>query len=70
MTNMILIVPGLKGRKIEHDVRALRTAGCVVELNPGQLFCSTPGAWEIWNTKPWRLVHRIPRLRVLLVLEN
>ena len=55
-------------RKDEPNIEGLITARLDIRLFKGQCFKSTPKAYEIWEIDGLR-VHRIPKQRVLWVIE-
>ena len=58
--------------RIPHpEVKEISTANSWYGLGPGQMFYSTPKAWEIWQETPTlRFIKRIPRKRVFWVIEK
>lgn len=43
------------------EVKAISTATRIIELAEGQMFYTTPKAWEIWQERPGELLRRIKR---------
>ncbi|MBU2611989.1 MAG: hypothetical protein KJ606_13755 [Chloroflexi bacterium] len=64
----------LKLKRMERverrDIESVLTAMREVILGPGQYFCETGAAYEIWDEKrlsPGYMIKRIPRARVFWV---
>lgn len=47
------------------DLKALIMKSKRIVLKDDQMFCSTKGAFEIWDKEPLRMVYRIQRRYVL-----
>lgn len=57
-------------RTRQPEIEALETATQRIELLANQSFYRTPKVYEVWQDEPIIFLKRIPRSRVLWVIER